>query len=312
MRLRDPRRRLYRRGQCRGLRQGRAPRQSRQGFDHRGVVDHVALCGAGDRGRREAKSIGVLDAPICRGRFAADEGTLLALVGGEADVVERGRAVYGTFCSDYAHLGNVGHGQVGKTMNNLLLWVNAVGLIEAGRLAETTGIDLVKLRDALMMSSGASDALKEWDMISFTWALKDMQVVAEMTDKAGLSLPITGAIKELVKEARRNQGGNPPNWTGKGPTKYSVSTEARPLPGLTPRRCEAPSRKHEAGPIPSKVAFALLRIRVVERATLSASRLVHRHGAAIDEQILADDEGQVVAYQEQDRLRGFHRLPRTP
>src|SRR5262245_29627698 len=33
------------------------------------------------------KGIGVLDAPICRGRFAADEGTLLALVGGTEDVV---------------------------------------------------------------------------------------------------------------------------------------------------------------------------------------------------------------------------------
>jgi hypothetical protein len=54
------------------------------------------------------------------------------------------------------------------------------------RLAETTGIDLVKLRDALMMSSGNSDALKDWDMISFTWALKDMQIVAKMADKAGL------------------------------------------------------------------------------------------------------------------------------
>ena len=118
------------------------------------------------------KGIGVLDAPICRGRFAADAGTLLALVGGAPDVVERGRAVYGSFCSDYAHLGDVGHGQVGKTMNNLLLWISAVGLIEAGRLAETTGIDLVKLRDALLMSSGASDALKDWDMISFTWALE--------------------------------------------------------------------------------------------------------------------------------------------
>jgi 3-hydroxyisobutyrate dehydrogenase len=167
------------------------------------------------------KGIGVLDAPICRGRFAADAGTLLALVGGEPSVVERGRAVYSAFCSDYAHLGDVGHGQVGKTMNNLLLWITAVGLIEAGRLAETTGIDLVKLRDALMMSSAQSDALKEWDMISFTWALKDMQVVAEMTDKAGLSLPITGAIKELVKEARRIKATNPPQWTGKGPTKYS-------------------------------------------------------------------------------------------
>ena len=170
--------------------------------------------------RAAEKGIEVLDAPICRGRFAADTGTLLALVGGKAEVVDRARPVYGAFASDIVHLGDVGHGQVGKTMNNLLLWVNAIGLMEAGKLAETTGIDLVKLREALMMSSGASDALKEWDMISFTWALKDMQIVADMTDKAGLSLPITGAIKELVKEARRVKASNPPNWTGNKPVKY--------------------------------------------------------------------------------------------
>src|SRR5499426_965824 len=167
--------------------------------------------------RARAHGIAILDAPICRGRFAADEGTLLALVGGKPDVVERGRAVYGCFCSDYAHLGEVGHGQVGKTMNNLLLWINAVGLLEAGRLAETTGIDLGKLRAALLISSGASNALKEWDGVSFTWALKDMQIAADLADKAGLSLPITGAIKELVKEARRNKtAGATPKWTGHG------------------------------------------------------------------------------------------------
>jgi 3-hydroxyisobutyrate dehydrogenase len=165
----------------------------------------------------KVNGVAILDAPICRGRFAADDGTLLALVGGKPDVVERARAIYRCFCSDYAHLGDVGHGQVGKTMNNLLLWINAVGLIEAGRLAETTGIDLVKLRAALLISSGASDALKEWDGVSFTWALKDMQIVADLADKAGLSLPITGAIKELVKEARRiKTAGAAPNWTGRG------------------------------------------------------------------------------------------------
>jgi 3-hydroxyisobutyrate dehydrogenase-like beta-hydroxyacid dehydrogenase len=100
-------------------------------------------------------------------------------------------------------------------MNNLLLWINAIGLIEAGRLAESTGIDLPKLRKALQISSGASAALNDWDMITFTWALKDMQIVARMTDQAGLALPVTGAIKELVKDARRVKASNPPPWTGK-------------------------------------------------------------------------------------------------
>src|SRR5262249_10262086 len=110
--------------------------------------------------RTREKGVDVLDAPICRGGWSADQGTLLALFGGKPEVVERGRKVYKAFCSDIAHLGNVGHGQVGKTMNNLLLWVNGVALIEAGRLAETTGIDLVKLREALLISSGNSSALE--------------------------------------------------------------------------------------------------------------------------------------------------------
>jgi len=167
--------------------------------------------------RARAKSIDILDAPICRGRWAADEGTLLALVGGKPDVVERSRPIYQCFCSDIAHLGEVGHGQVGKAMNNLLLWINAIGLIEAGKLADSTGIDLVRLREALQMSSGASAALNDWDMITFTWALKDMQIVSKMTDKAGLSLPITGMVRELVKDARRLKAANPPAWTGKKP-----------------------------------------------------------------------------------------------
>src|SRR6185503_8043404 len=41
--------------------------------------------------KTRAKGIDILDAPICRGRWAADEGTLLALVGGKPEVVERSR-----------------------------------------------------------------------------------------------------------------------------------------------------------------------------------------------------------------------------
>jgi 3-hydroxyisobutyrate dehydrogenase-like beta-hydroxyacid dehydrogenase len=169
-----------------------------------------------------AQGIDILDAPICRGRFYADAGKLLALIGGRPDVVERGRPVYSTFCSDYAHLGHVGHGQVGKAMNNLLLWINGIALIEVGRISESTGIDLVTLKNALQMSSGKTQAMEDWDQISFTWALKDMQIVSQMCDKAGMSFPLTGAVKELVKDAKKIKATTAPAWTGrKTPLQYS-------------------------------------------------------------------------------------------
>ena len=166
--------------------------------------------------KARAKGVEVLDAPICRGQMAADTGTMLTLCGGKAEVFERGKPIYSAFSKDIVLLGDIGAGQVGKAMNNFLLWVNGIALIEAGRLSEANGMDLVKLREALLISSGASDALKNWENVSFLWALKDMQIVAKMADKAGLSMPIAGAIKELVKDGRRIKTTNPPDWTGHG------------------------------------------------------------------------------------------------
>ena len=163
-----------------------------------------------------ARGIDIYDAPICRGRRAADDGTLLATAGGTDEVVARAAPVYGCFCSDIVHIGPVGHGQVGKAVNNLVLWVNGITLIEPGRLCESMGVNLPKLREAMLISTGKSGALEGWATMTFTWALKDMQVVSKMTDKAGLSLPLIGAVRELVKDGRRIKRENPPDWTGTG------------------------------------------------------------------------------------------------
>lgn len=162
------------------------------------------------------KSIDIYDAPICRGRRAADDGTLLAVAGGTAEVVERARPIYECFCSDIVHIGPVGHGQIAKAINNFALWVSGLALIEAGRLCEAFGVDLPRLREALMISTGSSGALDGWSTMTFTWALKDMQIVSKMTDRANLGLPLIGAVRELVKEGRRIKQTNPPDWTGTG------------------------------------------------------------------------------------------------
>ena len=139
---------------------------------------------------------------------------MLALVGGSVENFERALPIYRSFCANVAHLGDVGAGQFGKAINNYLLWVNGVALIEAGRLSEANGIDLARLREALLLSSGASDALKNWENVSFIWALKDMQIVMKLADQSGLALPLAGSIKELVKDGLRTKRGNPPDWMG--------------------------------------------------------------------------------------------------
>lgn len=163
-----------------------------------------------------ARGIDIYDAPICRGRRAADDGTLLAVVGGKDDVVERARPVYECFCSDIAHIGPVGHGQIAKAVNNLVLWVNGLTLIEAGRLCEAFNVNLPKLRDAMLISTGKSGALEGWSTMTFTWALKDMQIVSKMTDRANIGVPLIGAVRELVKEGRKIKQAKPPDWTGTG------------------------------------------------------------------------------------------------
>lgn len=162
-----------------------------------------------------AKSVEMIDAPICRGGWAADDGALLVMFGGAAPAVARAKLIYAHFCSDMHHLGALGHGQAGKALNNLLLWVNGVALLEAAKLAQSAGLDLPKLRDALLVSTGNSAALEDWDALTFTWAQKDMQVVAQMADAAGLSLPLAATAEGLVEDARQVKSNGAPDWTGK-------------------------------------------------------------------------------------------------
>src|SRR5262245_16026600 len=63
--------------------------------------DHVQMLAE----RAAAKGVEVLDAPICRGQRAADEGTMLSLCGGRADVFERAVPILRTYSSDVVHLG---------------------------------------------------------------------------------------------------------------------------------------------------------------------------------------------------------------
>jgi 3-hydroxyisobutyrate dehydrogenase-like beta-hydroxyacid dehydrogenase len=143
--------------------------------------------------------IHVVDATMCRGGKAADEGTLLSFVGGEAEVVERLRPVLAAFSRDIVHTGAVGSAQVAKAVNNLVMWACLVADHEGLALAQRYGLDAEKLRQALLMSSAANNALSNWGTQTMAWAEDDMAIIAEMAADCGVALPQAGVTREVCR-----------------------------------------------------------------------------------------------------------------
>ena len=145
------------------------------------------------------QGIAVVDATMCRGGRAADEGTLLCFVGGDAAIVERLRPVLAAFASDIVHTGPAGSAQVAKAANNLILWACLVADHEALALASRFGLDIDKLRKALEISSASNDALEKWGTQTMAWADDDMAIVAEMAREHGLKLPQSEVTREICR-----------------------------------------------------------------------------------------------------------------
>ena len=144
----------------------------------------------------------VLDATVCRGGRAADDGTLLAFVGGPSPAVERLRPVLAAFASDIVHTGEVGTAQVAKAVNNLIMWACLVANHEGLALAKRYGLDVETLRQSLLTSTAANTPLANWGKQSMAWAQDDMAIVAEMAEESGISLPQAGLVREICRSLR--------------------------------------------------------------------------------------------------------------
>jgi 3-hydroxyisobutyrate dehydrogenase-like beta-hydroxyacid dehydrogenase len=153
------------------------------------------------------QGIAVLDIPLCRGEPAAVDGKLLMLAGGDAAVFERCRAVFSAFANDIFLVGALGAGQVGKLVNNLLLWTCICGNYEGLKLAERMGVDAEVLRKALVKSSANNWALETWQQVRpMPWAEKDMAIVMQEADRLRVPLPLAGIVREVIKAIKIEKG----------------------------------------------------------------------------------------------------------
>ena len=143
--------------------------------------------------------IDVVDAPVCRGSRAADAGELLSLLGGTEAAVAKFTPVARAYSADVVHLGDAGAGQVGKAVNNLILWACLVADHEGLALAQRFGVDIDQLRSALRMSSAANQALDNWGNQTMAWAEDDLKIVQDMGAEAGIGLPQSALNREICR-----------------------------------------------------------------------------------------------------------------
>lgn len=141
-----------------------------------------------------------LDIPMCRGEQAAVDGKLLVMGGGDAAAFDACRPVFEAFSDSIHFLGGLGSGQVGKMVNNLILWSCISANLEAMKLAGALGVEGAALRDALLDSSAANWALEtQIHKAPMPWAEKDMSIVLKEADAVRLSLPLCGSVREVIK-----------------------------------------------------------------------------------------------------------------
>jgi 3-hydroxyisobutyrate dehydrogenase-like beta-hydroxyacid dehydrogenase len=147
----------------------------------------------------EPKGRRIIDAPVVFGALGAREGNLLSLCGGDEADVDRARPVLMTYSRGVEHVGPLGAGQLAKTCNNLLHWIHCVANFETLSIAKRYGLDPQRMREVLMKCPGDNGTLRRWDSTRFTWQEKDMDFVVQLAQDAGLVLPLTGQVDQLVK-----------------------------------------------------------------------------------------------------------------
>jgi 2-hydroxy-3-oxopropionate reductase len=106
-----------------------------------------------------ARGIETIDAPVSGGEVGAQNATLAIMAGGKAEVLARVRPLLEKLGRTIVHVGPNGAGQVAKACNQMIMVSCIEAAAEAMLLAEKSGVDPEKVRQALAGGSAGSRVL---------------------------------------------------------------------------------------------------------------------------------------------------------
>jgi 2-hydroxy-3-oxopropionate reductase len=161
------------------------------------------------------KGIGALDAPVSGGPGGAESGTLSIMAGGSEEAFQKGLPVLKVFGNKILHMGEAGSGQLTKLCNQMLIGIHMQAVCEAYTLATKSGLDLRKVRDALMGGVANSRVLelqgqkiidRSFEQPAFKLKLhrKDLTAALLAGKTAGVPMFATSLVVQLMEAAMAN------------------------------------------------------------------------------------------------------------
>lgn len=161
--------------------------------------------------RVREKGASFLDAPVSGSVKPAEEGRLIILAGGDAEVVADCQPIFEVLGKRTIHFGENGYGSRAKLVINLLLGITVQGISEALLLADHVGIRREQVLE-MIAASAVSTPLLEGKKEAFLqerfdaafalkWMSKDLGLAIDLADEAGAELPLASTANDNFKQA---------------------------------------------------------------------------------------------------------------
>lgn len=108
------------------------------------------------------RGIKLIDAPISGGADGAREASLVFMLGGEAQVIERFQQAFLGAGKEFIHAGKVGNGIVLKLANNMMTYSAFAAISEANALLESADLPLDKLLQVGQSNGVVTEQMKKF------------------------------------------------------------------------------------------------------------------------------------------------------
>ena len=157
------------------------------------------------------KGVQWVDSPMTGSKTGAEAGTLLFIIGGDEQAIEKLKPLYAAMGKKIFRMGETGKGQSAKLVMNLQIALIYEGFAEALTLAAKLGLDaenLVQLINASMVKSGVIEykapfVLRRDFSPNFPLRLmrKDIRLALEAAKEARVKLPGLETVEEVYDVA---------------------------------------------------------------------------------------------------------------